>query len=240
MADMTPQGTQAYSVESGYERGDANVRGVVQGLAIVFAGTFVVMAAMFGMFNFLNKRLILEENRTPVALTREIVPPEPRLLPSPHTDEEPEAENVAKAEAKSLGENPAQTADSVARTTADGLPWDKRNLEIVDQYDEANSYGKNADGTQRIPIKEAMQKQAGVTEGGSPAVMTWQPEHPRLVAGEDGKGAINLELGTKEKPDTKQQDYRIFDLRPSWESPDEKFTVLSSGGTSLKAGELSR
>jgi len=219
---MTPQGTQAYSVESGYERGDANVRGVVQGLLIVFAGTFVVMAAMYGMFNFLNKRLILQENRTPVALTRAIVPPEPRLLPSPHTDEETEAEGVAKA----LGENEA-------RATADGYPWDKRNLEIKDQYDEANSYGKNPDGSQRIPIKEAMQKEAGVTEGGSPAIMTWQPEHPRLVAGET-KGTLNLEPGQK------QQDARIYDQRPTWESPDEKFTVESTGGLALKPGQLSR
>ncbi len=219
---MTPQGTQAYGVESGYEKGDANVRGVVQGLAIIFIGVFVVMASMFGMFNFLNKRLIQQENLTPVALTRAIVPPEPRLLPSPHTDEAPEAEAVAKA----LGENPR-------RATADGYPWDKRNLEIDGQYDEANSYGKNPDGSQRIPIKQAMQKLAGVQSGGSPAIMSWQPETPRIVAGEKG-GTNNLEPGQK------QQDPRIYDLRPYWESPDEKFTVYSTGGTGLKAGQLSR
>ena len=237
---MTPQGTQAYGVESGYERGDANVRGVVQGLLIIFTGTGVVMAAMFGMFNVLNKRLILEENRTPVALTRAIVPPEPRLLPSPHTDEEPEAQAIAKQAAQQEGADPAAAQRAAERTTADGLPWDKRNLEIVDQYDETNSYGKNPDGTQRIPIKQAMQREAGITTGGSPASMTWQPEHPRLVAGENGKGTMNLELGTKENPGTKQQDYRIYDARPYWESPDEQFTVISSGGTVLKAGELSR
>ena len=223
MADMTPQGTQAYGVESGYEKGDANVRGVVQGLAIIFIGVFVVMASMFGMFNFLNKRMVQQENLTPVAFTLSIVPPEPRLLPSPHTDEAPEAEGVAKA----LGENPA-------RATTDGYPWDKRNLEIADQYDEANSYGKTPDGSQRIPIKQAMQKMAGVQDGGSPAIMSWQPEQPRVVAGEATGGTINLDPGHK------QQDTRIYDLRPYWESPDEKFTVYSSGGTNLKAGELSR
>ncbi|RYX86798.1 hypothetical protein EON83_01045 [bacterium] len=223
MADMTPQGTQAYGVETGYERGDANVRGVIQGLAIIFAGTLVVMLSMYGMFNVLNKRLILEENRTPTVLTRAIVPPEPRLLPSPHTDEAPEAEAVARK----LGEDPA-------RVSPDGLPWDKRSVEIVDQYDEANSYGKNADGSQRIPIKEAMQKEAGVTEGGSPATMTWQAEHPRLVAGTNAEGTINLDPGHK------QQDARIYDRRPDWESPDEKFTVESTGGLDLQAGQLSR
>ena len=225
MADMTPQGTQAYGVESGYEKGDANIRGVVQGLAIIFIGVFVVMASMFGMFNFLNKRLIQQENLTPVALTRAIVPPEPRLLPSPHTDEAPEAEGVAKA----LGENPK-------RATADGYPWDKRNLEISAQYDEANSYGKNPDGSQRIPIKQAMQELAGVPNSGSPAIMSWQPEQPRVVAGEDGQGSINLEVGTEQRPNTKQQDWRIYDRRPFWESQDEKFTVYSSGGTLLKPG----
>lgn len=229
MADMTPQGTQAYGVESGYERGDANVRGVVQGLLIIFIGVFVVMASMFGMFNFLNKQLITQENRTPVALTRAIVPPEPRLLPSPHTDEAPEAERVAKA----LGENPG-------RATPDVYPWDKRNLEIYGQYVEANSYGKNPDGSQRIPIKEAMQAEAGVKDGGSPAIMSWQPEQPRVVAGEsgeEGKTTINLEPGTNERPNNKQQDRRIYDLRPYWESPDERFTVESTGGLALKSGE---
>lgn len=222
MADMTPQGTQAYGIETGYERGDANVRGVVQGLLIIVIGVFVVMASMFGMFNFLNKRLIAQENQTPVALTRAIVPPEPRLLPSPHTDEAPEAAAIAR----DLGENPN-------RATADAYPWDKRNLEIADQYDEVNSYGKNPDGSQRIPIKQAMQKLAGVKEGGSPAIMTWQPEQPRIVAGEDGK-TINLDPGKK------QQDERIYDKRPYWESPDEKFTVESTGGLDLKEGSISR
>lgn len=239
MADMTPQGTQAYGVETGYERGDANVRGVVQGLLIIFTGTGVVMAAMYGMFNVLNKRLILEENRTPVALTRAIVPPEPRLLPSPHTDEAEEAQSVARQSAQQAGENPAAVARTTERATADGFPWDKRNLEIVDQYDEANSYGKNPDGAQRIPIKQAMQRQAGITSGGSPATMAWMPEHPRFVAGEK-QGTMNLELGTPQRPNTKEQDYRIHDYRPYWESPDERFTVLSSGGTLLKPGQLSR
>ena len=219
---MTPQGTQAYGVESGYERGDANVRGVVQGMAIILIGVFVVMASMFGMFNFLNRRLITQENLTPVALTRDIVPPEPRLLPSPHTDEAPEAARVAEA----LGENPA-------RATPDVFPWDKRNLEIDGQYEEANSYGRNPDGSQRIPIKQAMQKLAGVDKGGSPAIMSWQPEQPRVIAGETGQ-AINLEPGTAEQASTKQQDYRIYDVRPYWESPDEKFTVESTGGLALK------
>ena len=219
MADMTPQGTQAYGVESGYERGDANVRGIVQGLGIILIGVFVVMAAMFGMFRFLNSRLIAQEDRTPVALTRVIVPPEPRLLPSPLTDEEPEAQAVAKT----LGEDPK-------RVTPDVYPWDKRNLEIGDQYNEVNSFGKNPDGSLRIPVKEAMQKMAGVQSGGSPSTMAWMPEHPRVVAGDNGK-TMNLEEGHK------QQDERIYDRRADWESQDEKYTVLSSGGLSLKRGD---
>ncbi len=222
MADMTPQGTQAYGVESGYERGDANARSVVQGLLIIFVGVFVVMAAMFGMFNFLNRRLIAQESRTPIALTRAIVPPEPRLLPSPHTDEAPEAEAVANT----LGENPG-------RTTPDGYPWDKRNLEVDDQYREVNSYGTNPDKSLRIPIKEGMEKLAGVREGGTPGSMSWMPEHPRVVAGENN-GTLNLEQGRK------QEDERTYDYRAVWESQDEKETTESSGGTSLKSDHMSR
>jgi len=222
MADMTPQGTQAYGVESGYERGDANVRSIVQGLAIIFTGVVVVMAAMFGMFNFLNRRIEADQAKTPVALTQAIVPPEPRLLPSPHTDEAPKAAAVAQA----LGEDPN-------RVTADGYPWDKRNLEIGQQYNEANSYGKNPDGSYRIPIKYGMQKYVGTADGGTPASMSWMSEHPRLVAGENGQ-TMNLEQGHK------QGDERIYDYRAVWEAQDEKYTPWSSGGASLKAGEMSR
>jgi len=229
MADMTPQGTQAYGVESGYERGDANIRSIVQGLFIILIGVFVVMAAMYGMFNFLNRRIDAEQAGTPVALTKSIVPPEPRLLPSPHTDEAPEAAAVANA----LGENPD-------RATPDVYPWDKRNLEIGKQFNEANSYGKNPDGSYRIPIKIGMQKLIGVSEGGTPASMSWMPEHPRVVAGDVGKPdgekgqTMNLEQGKK------QEDERIYDYRALWESQDETYTPESSGGTSLKSGYMSR
>ncbi|RYG65028.1 hypothetical protein EON80_18130 [bacterium] len=224
MADMTPQGTQKYSVESGYESADANIKAVVSGLGIILASTLVAMAAMFGMFNYLNRQQQEIADKVPPTLAKRIVPPEPRLLPLPYSD--------TFAEAKKLG------ADS-----PDVLPWDKRDNEIVTQYDESNGYAKykGEGGAEaiRIPVSRAIELEAGTAQGtveqekAPAAIMTWQKEHPRLVAGET-KGTMNLVPGTKiTEPST-------FDLRVKWESQDEKFNAESSGGLSLKAGEISR
>lgn len=242
MADMKPQGTQQYSVESGYESGDANVKAVVTGLAIILVATLVVMAAMFGMFNVLNSRLVERDEKIAQqspALTARIVPPEPRLLPSPYTDEFPEV----VAQVKKEGTDPA-------RATEDVLPWDKRNLEIEQQYDLANASGTHTHAETnyssvtgarqiqreqlRIPIADAMRIMAGSDEPSTPAIMTWQPEHPAFIAGVDEKGTMNLD------PEKKNTDRRIFDDRPYWETQDEKFSSDSSGGRLLRAGELSR
>ena len=214
MADMKPQGTQDFGVESGYETGDANVRAVVQGLMIILVATGVVMLAMFGMFNYLNARSNEAAARVPSALAKRIVPPEPRLLPSPYSD--------TMQESKKLG-----------ASSPDGYPWDKRTLEIGDQYNQANTYGQSQTGL-KVGIATAMEKLAGTAPGtGSPGAMSWQPEYPRLIAGTN-KEQIRLEVGKK------QQDPRIFDERPYWESQDEKFNSDSSGGTLLKSGQLSR
>ncbi|HEX8463763.1 MAG TPA: hypothetical protein VF627_04025 [Abditibacterium sp.] len=220
MADMTPQGTQDYAVESGYEAGDANVKAIVSGLSIILASTLVVMAAMFGMFNFLNRQANEAASKVPVALSQRIVPPEPRLLPEPYTDE--------RAEAKALG-----------ASTPDVMPWDKRNLEIVRQYDEANSTARYRGETReaiRIPIARAIEVMSG-KKGGSPAAMPWQPEYPRLMAGEtQGKEGREMNL----VPGRKIQESSTFDDRPNWETQDEKFTTDSSGGTILTPGRMSR
>lgn len=224
MADMTPQGTQEYAVESGYESADANIKSVVLGLGIILASTLVVMAVMFGMFNYLNRKEQEVADRVPAALAQRVIPPEPRLLPLPYSDE--------FKEAKALG------ADS-----PDVLPWDKRNLEIVQQYDEANAYSryKGEDGREaiRIPMARAIELEAGIKpedsgEAKAPAaIMTWQNEHPRLVAGET-KGTMNLVPGQKNVEPT------TFDRKAAWESQDEKFNSDSSGGQMLKPGQISR
>lgn len=218
MADHKPQGTQKYAIESGYESGDANVKSVVTGLSIILTSVIVVMAAMFGMFNVLNGRIIDEDEKTPVALSQAIVPPQPRLFPSPYTDTVPE----------SFAAN---------QSAPDVYPWDVRNLEIENQYDEANVYAKNNDGTVIIPIAEAMAMEAGVAtnaatgETGTPAVMSWQPEYPILMAGKTGQ-TMNLPYGTT------KVSKEIFDFRPRyWEAQSEKFTVESTGGRTLVAGD---
>ena len=215
MADIKPQGTQQYAVESGYESGDANVKSIVTGLSIILTSTLVVMAAMFGMFNVLNGRISDEQEKTPAALSSAIRPPEPHLLPSPYTDTVPEAAKIGQS-------------------TPDEYPWDKRNLEIENQYNEANAYARNTDGTARIPVAQAMEMMAGQGAGpGTPAAMSWQPEYPILMAGKDkADRTMNLPIGsTLTSP-------RTFDQRPAaWETQDEKFTVSSTGGRDLVAGD---
>ena len=217
MADHKPQGTQNYAVESGYESGDANVKSIVTGLSIILVSTGVVMAAMFGMFNVLNGRINDEQEKTPAALAQVVVPPQPRLFPSPYTDTATEAYNAKQS-------------------AADLYPWDVRNLEIENQYDETNVYTKNNDGSVRIPIAQAMAMQAGVDPqaesgaNGTPAVMSWQPEYPVLMAGKIGQ-TMNLPYGTT------KVSREIFDFRPKyWESQGEKFTVDSTGGRTLVEG----
>ena len=217
MADHKPQGTQQYSVESGYESGDANVKSIVTGLSIILVSTLVVMAAMYGMFNVLNGRVLDEQEKTPAALKQVVVPPQPRLFPSPYTDTAPEAAKFGQS-------------------AADEYPWDVRNLEIENQYNEANVYAQKPGGTVRIGIDRAMALQAGVNPdaesgpNGTPAVMSWQPEYPVLMAGKTEK-TMNLPYGST------KVSKEIFDLRPKyWETQDEKFTVESTGGRTLVEG----
>ena len=217
MADHKPQGTQQYAVESGYESGDANVKSIVTGLSIILVSTGVVMAAMFGMFNVLNGRVNDEQEKTPAALSQTIVPPQPRLFPSPYTDT-------------------ATKAYEYKQSAPDMYPWDVRNLEIENQYDEANVYAKNADGSARIGIDRAMALEAGVNPdnksgaNGTPAVAAWQPEYPVLMAGKTGE-TMNLPYGST------KASKEIFDLRPKyWEAQSEKFTVESTGGRTLVEG----
>ena len=217
MADHKPQGTQTYSVESGYESGDANVKSIITGLSIILVSTGVVMAAMFGMFNVLNGRINDDQQKTPARLSQTVVPPQPRLFPSPYTDTAPEAYKANQS-------------------APDVYPWDVRNLEIENQYNEANVYTTNDDGSVRIPIAAAMAMQAGVDPKaatgptGTPAVMSWQPEYPLLMAGKTGP-TMNLPYGST------KVSKEIFDLRPKyWEAQGEKFTVESTGGRTLVEG----
>jgi len=237
MADMKPQGTQQYAIESGYESGDANVKAVVSGLAIILVSTVIVMAAMYGMFNVMHAQFLSKDTKIADALGTRIVPPEPRLLPSPYTDEQPESVKQYIAEGK-----------DTKWATEDGLPWDKRNSEIEIQYDEANAYGKyklkekdltvkgvpeKTEDRVRIPIADAMKIMSGSDKPGTPAIMTWQHDNPISMTGKDGKSMIF-------DPAKKHTDETIFDKRAYWETQDEKFTSDSTGGTILNGNDLSR
>ena len=214
MSDIKPQGTQAYGVESGYESADANIKSIVSSLGILMVSVFVVMAAMLAMFNYFNHYFDRLDAANPIVFKQTVVPPEPHLLPLPYTDEL--KDHTFKANFK-----------AGIQRTPDGFPWDKRNLEIVDQYAEANSYKDLGNGHFRIPISVAMDLDSHSAKG-TPSAMAWQPEYPRLMAGTT-KGTMNTGAASTE-------DHHTFEDRPSWESPDERFTVESTGGTDLKTG----
>jgi hypothetical protein len=159
------------------------------------------------------------------------------LLPSPYSDEQPEAVKQYIAE----GKNPKYASE-------DALPWDKRTSEIELQFDEANAYGTyqhvdkdyftpqakiKTEERIRIPVAEAMKIMSGSNKAGTPAVMTWQSDHPAMMAGKDGKTMIL-------DPAKKNTDETIFDKRPHWETQDEKFTSDSTGGRILSGEDLSR
>lgn len=219
MADMKPQGTQAYGVESGYEHTDANIRSIVVSIVTVVVSIFVVMACMLAMFNYMNNWFDRRDSAVSAVSSQVVVPPEPRLLPSPYTDDYKDPTFKASQKAG-------------MQKTPDVLPWDKLNAEIAVQYNEVNSYQRNADGSYRIPIARAMELESK-SANGLPSAMAWQKEYPALMAGKTN-GSMNL------KSSEKIADQASFDNRPQWESPDESFLVESTGGTSLQAGGLSR
>ena len=86
MADMIPQGTQAESVPFGHETADANVKSVFVSVVVLLSSVAVVMLAMLGMFNYLNKREAAKDANVPATFAVRQLPPGPPLLPSPQKD----------------------------------------------------------------------------------------------------------------------------------------------------------
>ena len=164
MADMKPQGFQTAGIPEDYERGDANLRSVASVMAIILSSALVAMLAMWGMFNVLNNFYSAPDKKMPALTKVAVVPPEPRLLPSPYTDEFQEVQGKGRFK--------------IRASTPDVFPWDKRDLEIDLQNAEANGYRLNPDGTARIPIAEAMRREVG---GGTPSLMPWQRDYPEIM-----------------------------------------------------------
>lgn len=213
--DITPQGVQVAGTPDNYERGDANPRAVTGVMAIILGSTLVVMLAMYGMFVYLNKQMMASDKRLPAMYAENVpAPPEPRLLPMPKTDEFSEM-------------NKGET-NIITMKVPNVFPWDYRELEIAKQSAEINSYFVPTPEQQkqgmamRIPIAEAMRRE---TNAGTPALMPWQDNYSAAMRESREKGQI--------RPKT-------FDLKPEWETQDERFTSDSSGGSLLSADDLSK
>lgn len=229
MSDMRPQGIPN-GPESAYEHDDVSIKPIVNSMLIVGTTTLVVMAAMYGMNNFMahyydrrDAALVAQQS---VYARPQMIPPEPRLLPNPHTDNQAEIE-VLKKRMAATGQRPVlRDGEKLPVLTRDRLPWDKRNDEIVDQDDETNEAVKG----KSIPVAAAMALDAGAPLGkGTPGVMPWQQSYPIRTAGTQGAG-MNLSQDSKEA----RLQPSIFEHRAYWDSPDEKFTADSAGGLTLK------
>lgn len=127
MADMIPQGVQREGVDGGYERGDANIRSVVVAISVILSATLIVMVVALGGFFALRAR---EEGKD-VAFAKtaaRVIPPEPRLLPSPLT-----------------------ARDNI-------LPWERGAIEMSEQKSSLTRYGftDKERGLVTIPVEQAM------------------------------------------------------------------------------------
>jgi hypothetical protein len=82
-AVTTPQGTQAYAVDGGYEERDVNLKAVVGWFAGLSVATFVIIVALGATFRLM---VSYQEKQRPVPspiFAAPQVPPEPRLIPNP-------------------------------------------------------------------------------------------------------------------------------------------------------------
>jgi hypothetical protein len=84
-AITVPQGTQAVSVDYGYEERDINYRSMVRWFASLAAATGLILLTLFGAFRFLDEREERKDRLPSPLLGVKIPPPAPNLLSDPIT-----------------------------------------------------------------------------------------------------------------------------------------------------------
>jgi hypothetical protein len=201
--DMTPQGVESGN-PIGYEHGDANIRGVVTAVLIVFGSVLIIALMIAGAFSYFNAR----ENRlkehvfqnSPLIASQPMPPAAaPKLLPSPL-----EGDNA--------------------------LPWDKMEQERKEAEDTANAQpGFTRKGA--IPVKDAMTqiaKENGDTQGeGTPAHSTLtvkSPYYPQNYKFERSDEKMNMDSSGGRKIDQNP-------LAPSMRAQREKLPSVPAKNT---------
>jgi hypothetical protein len=157
--DMIPQGAPVDGLHGGYEASDANVRSVVWSMALILGSSAVIVALLIPMFRYFEGRENAKDAKIPDVYAQEVIPPKPRLLPSPVDETETKLSLGAGAD---YAKAPFRRAESPVReardyTTDNLLPWDKFMAEATVEEIQANSYTREKDGTYTIPIERAME-----------------------------------------------------------------------------------
>lgn len=165
MADMIPQGTQENGVANGHEDGDANIRAVVGTMTVILVSAAVVAGMLIPFIGYFTKREEAKDAGTPAMFMRRMVPPKPRLLPSPFDssdDAKSPSVNLSSPNGRmntSAGQMNPQTMsrEEYDKTSDDLLPWDKMRDESSRDEALADTTHRDArTGTVSMPIERAI------------------------------------------------------------------------------------
>lgn len=209
--DMIPQGAPVQGLDGGYESTDANVKSVIWSMVIILGSCAVVVALLIPMFRFFENRELAKEANIPDIYAQEVIPPKPRLLPSPVDETE---SKLSLGSGVDYAKAPFRRAESPVREARDYstdnlLPWDKMMAEATVEEVQAHSYTKEKDGRYTVPIDRAMELVAGED--------TTPPTYGEKLAAEakaakekaahgDGHGATPAKKAKGKTPASKKSD----------------------------------
>lgn len=202
MADMIPQGSMDLGDGTGYEKADANLRAVTMTMVIILSTTVVVVFALLGVLAYLKNQGDARDAKIPAMYAQSVVPPKPHLLPSPFEE--------TQRPTTMSGFNPQLVPrEAYDTTTDDQLPWDKMRQENGIEEAQTNGYTYDAkSGVATIPVEEAIAQMSGGEKR----------QFPEKVAGKS-KSNLPAYYGG------------IYTESSQWESPEQKLSADSSGGS---------
>ena len=254
MADMIPQGTQENGVANGHEEGDANIRAVVGTMTVILVSAAVVAGMLIPMFGYFTAREKAKDAGTPAMFMKRVVPPKPRLLPSPF-DASDNATTRANFNSPSGQMNPQNLPrEAYDKTSDDLLPWDKMRDETSRDEALADTAHRNTQtGTVSMPIESAIDlmavdgkgKTAGTETNGSASgrmgasggAMSTHGAGSSPTQGENVHSTAAKQSGAEQSGigvDMPAYYGPIYSDSYQWESPEHKMSSDSSGGRTLE------
>lgn len=257
MADMIPQGTQERGVANGHEEGDANLRAVVGTMTVILVSAAVIAGMLIPFIGYFTKREQAKNAGTPVMFMKRMVPPKPRLLPSPFdkSDDEKTMSNLSSPNGQMNTSGGAMSPQTMPReaydkTSDDLLPWDKMRDET--SRDEAladTAHRDSRTGTVSMPVERAIDlmavdgnKTAGTgTDGGASGkrggAMSTHGRGANPEQGDNVHSSAAKQSGAEQSgngEDLPNYYGPIYSDSYKWESPEHKMSSDSSGGRTLE------